>query len=374
MSIITNVEDIVATDDAQAHVAEPAQRLNVAREADENTVAMVAGQPFVDVPTDLYIPPEALEVFLETFEGPLDLLLYLIRRQNLDILQVQVSVITAQYMSYIELMQALQLELAGEYLLMAAMLAEIKSRMLLPRPESLEDEEDPRSELIRRLQEYEQIKSAAENLDEIPRLERDVFPAAANKPDLVKVLAEPDVDLRDVLFALSHVLRRAEMYTKHEVKFEPLSVRERMGNILSAVSERDGFIPFYELFVAEEGRLGVVVTFLAIMELVREALIEFVQNEAFAPIHVRVGSARTDGGVQFDESYDDQYGGPKAEEEAAFSNDVTEEGQPAEVLPITTDATDAAAAEQNVSPEQGGSANQDDHSFNASDASDKEDD
>ena len=148
MSIITNAEDIVATDDAQAHVAEPAQRLNVAREADENTVAMVAGQPFVDVPTDLYIPPEALEVFLETFEGPLDLLLYLIRRQNLDILQVQVSVITAQYMSYIELMQALQLELAGEYLLMAAMLAEIKSRMLLPRPESLEDEEDPRSELI----------------------------------------------------------------------------------------------------------------------------------------------------------------------------------------------------------------------------------
>ena len=205
MSIITNAEDIVATDDAQAHVAEPAQRLNVAREADENTVAMVAGQPFVDVPTDLYIPPEALEVFLETFEGPLDLLLYLIRRQNLDILQVRVSVITAQYMSYIELMQALQLELAGEYLLMAAMLAEIKSRMLLPRPESLEDEEDPRSELIRRLQEYEQIKSAAENLDEIPRLERDVFPAAANKPDLVKVLAEPDVDLRDVLFALSHV-------------------------------------------------------------------------------------------------------------------------------------------------------------------------
>ena len=201
-----------------------------------------------------------------------------------------------------------------------------------------------------------------------------MFPAAANKPDLVKVLAEPDVDLRDVLFALSHVLRRAEMYTKHEVKFEPLSVRERMGNILSAVSERDGFIPFYELFVAEEGRLGVVVTFLAIMELVREALIEFVQNEAFAPIHVRVGSARTDGGVQFDESYDDQYGGPKAEEEAAFTNDVTEGGQPAEVLPITTDASDAAAAEQNVSPEQGGSANQDDHSSNASDASDKEDD
>ncbi len=364
MAININAKDAVLEADPEAHVIEPAQRLNVAREADENTVAMVAGQPFIDLPTDLYIPPEALEVFLETFEGPLDLLLYLIRRQNLDILQVQVSVITAQYMSYIELMQALQLELVGEYLLMAAMLAEIKSRMLLPRPESLEDEEDPRSELIRRLQEYEQIKTAAENLDEIPRLERDVFPAAANKPDLVKMHAEPDVELRDVLFALSHVLRRAEMYTKHEVKFEPLSVRERMGNILSAVSERDGFIPFYELFVAEEGRLGVVVTFLAIMELVREALIEFVQNEAFAPIHVRVGSARTDGGVQFDESYDDQYGGPKAEKETAFTIDNGKEGQRVEVLPITTVE---AEVEQNSSPGLGGLVNKDGHWSNASD-------
>ena len=155
MPVNTTLEDAVPEENSAEHASEPAQRLNVAREADENTVAMVAGQPFVDVPTDLYIPPEALEVFLETFEGPLDLLLYLIRRQNLDILKVKVSVITAQYMSYIELMQALQLELAGEYLLMAAMLAEIKSRMLLPRPESLEDEEDPRSELIRRLQEYD---------------------------------------------------------------------------------------------------------------------------------------------------------------------------------------------------------------------------
>jgi segregation and condensation protein A len=260
-------------------------------------------------------------------------------------------------------MQALQLELAGEYLLMAAMLAEIKSRMLLPRPESLEDEEDPRSELIRRLQEYEQIKTAAENIDEIPRLERDIFPAAANKPDLVKMHAEPDVDLRDVLFALSHVLRRAEMYTKHEVKFEPLSVRERMGNILSAVSDRDGFIPFSELFTAEEGRLGVVVTFLAIMELVREALIEFVQNEAFAPIHVRVGTARTDGGVQFDESYDDQYGGPKAEkEEAVFT---TDEG--GEVLPMSSEAR----TEPDSGSAQEGFENQDEPS---SAASDKEND
>ena len=363
MSIGTNAEDTIATDSSEEVVVEPTQRLNVAREADENTLAMVAGQPFVDMPTDLYIPPEALEVFLETFEGPLDLLLYLIRRQNLDILQVQVSVITAQYMSYIDLMQALQLELVGEYLLMAAMLAEIKSRMLLPRPESLEDEEDPRSELIRRLQEYERIKSAAENLDEIPRLERDVFPAAANKPAMVKMLAEPDVDLRDVLFALSHVLLRAEMYSKHEVKFEPLSVRKRMGNILSAVSERDGFIPFYELFVAEEGRLGVVVTFLAIMELVREALIEFVQNEAFAPIHVRVGAARTDGGVQFDESYDDQYGGLKADEEAVYTNDECGESVSAEVLPIAAEVE----AEQNSSSQQGGSVNQGDNSSNASD-------
>lgn len=278
-------------DNAQPKVT----NLSAARAANEATIAWVAGEEIQQLPKDLYIPPEALEVFLETFEGPLDLLLYLIRRQNLDILQVKVSVITAQYMSYIELMQALELELAAEYLLMAAMLAEIKSRMLLPRPEEFDDEDDPRTELIRRLQEYEQIKTAAEDLNAVPRVERDVFIGAASKPKLVREHGEPNVDIREVLLSLAQVLSRAELFTKHEIKFEALSVRDRMGDILSQVSQRDGFIGFNELLKAEEGRLGVVVTFLAIMELIRESLVDFVQAEPFAPIHVRVGQNATQG-------------------------------------------------------------------------------
>jgi segregation and condensation protein A len=278
-------------DNAQPKVT----NLSAARAANEATIAWVAGEEIQQLPKDLYIPPEALEVFLETFEGPLDLLLYLIRRQNLDILQVKVSVITAQYMSYIELMQALELELVAEYLLMAAMLAEIKSRMLLPRPEEFGDEDDPRTELIRRLQEYEQIKTAAEDLNAVPRVERDVFVGAASKPKLVREHGEPNVDIREVLLSLAQVLSRAELFTKHEIKFEALSVRDRMGDVLSWVSQRDGFIGFNELFRAEEGRLGVVVTFLAIMELIRESLVDFVQAEPFAPIHVRVGQNATQG-------------------------------------------------------------------------------
>ena len=282
--------------------------LSAARAANQATIAWVAGEEIQQLPKDLYIPPEALEVFLETFEGPLDLLLYLIRRQNLDILQVKVSVITAQYMSYIELMQALKLELAAEYLLMAAMLAEIKSRMLLPRPEEFDDEDDPRTELIRRLQEYEQIKTAAEDLGELPRVERDVFIGAASKPKLVREHGEPDVDLREVLLSLAQVLRRAELFTKHEIKFEALSVRDRMGHILSRVKQGDGFIGFNELFRAEEGRIGVVVTFLAIMELIRESLVDFVQAEPFAPIHVRVRQNATQG-LGDTSDIDLQYGG-----------------------------------------------------------------
>ena len=282
--------------------------LSAARAANQATIAWVAGEEIQQLPKDLYIPPEALEVFLETFEGPLDLLLYLIRRQNLDILQVEVSVITAQYMSYIELMQALELELVAEYLLMAAMLAEIKSRMLLPRPEEFDDEDDPRTELIRRLQEYEQIKTAAEDLGELPRVERDVFIGAASKPKLVREHGEPDVDLREVLLSLAQVLRRAELFTKHEIKFEALSVRDRMGNILSRVKQGEGFIGFNELFRAEEGRIGVVVTFLAIMELIRESLVDFVQAEPFAPIHVRVRQNATQG-LGDTSDIDLQYGG-----------------------------------------------------------------
>ena len=294
--------------------------LSQARQEDQETIAWVAGESVKHLPTDLYIPPEALEVFLDTFEGPLDLLLYLIRRQNLNILDVKVAVITAQYMEYIELMQALELELAGEYLLMAAMLAEIKSRMLLPRPEADDEEDDPRAELIRRLQEYEQIKTGAERLDEVPRVERELFVAAANKPELVRQHADPDVDFREVLLAMSHVLRRAEMFTEHEIQLEPLSVRERMGNILNRVKQTSEFVPFQELFAVEEGRLGVVVTFLAIMELVRESLLEFQQAEAFAPIHVRAGTGAVRGGPLADfAAIDAQYSGQDASAEEDIS-------------------------------------------------------
>jgi segregation and condensation protein A len=294
--------------------------LSQARQEDQETIAWVAGESVKQLPTDLYIPPEALEVFLDTFEGPLDLLLYLIRRQNLNILDVKVAVITAQYMEYIELMQALELELAGEYLLMAAMLAEIKSRMLLPRPEADDEEDDPRAELIRRLQEYEQIKTGAERLDEVPRVERELFVAGANKPELVRQHADPDLDFREVLLAMAHVLRRAEMFTEHEIQLEPLSVRERMGNILNRVKQTSEFVPFQELFAVEEGRLGVVVTFLAIMELVRESLLEFQQAEAFAPIHVRAGTGAVQGGPLADfAAIDAQYSGQDASAEEDIS-------------------------------------------------------
>ena len=305
--------------EAHAGAAIPSH-LSQARQEDQETIAWVAGESVKQLPTDLYIPPEALEVFLDTFEGPLDLLLYLIRRQNLNILDVKVAVITAQYMEYIELMQALELELAGEYLLMAAMLAEIKSRMLLPRPEADDEEDDPRAELIRRLQEYEQIKTGAERLDEVPRVERELFVAGANKPELVRQHADPDVDFREVLLAMSHVLRRAEMFTEHEIQLEPLSVRERMGNILNRVKQTSEFVPFQELFAVEEGRLGVVVAFLAIMELVRESLLEFQQAEAFAPIHVRAGTGAVQGGPLADfAAIDAQYSGQDASAEEDIS-------------------------------------------------------
>ncbi|MEM7080659.1 MAG: ScpA family protein [Pseudomonadota bacterium] len=288
--------------------------LSSARAQNAQTIALVRGETVSELPTDLYIPPEALEVFLETFEGPLDLLLYLIRRQNLDILQVQVAVITEQYMRYIDLMHALQLELAGEYLVMAAMLAEIKSRMLLPRVETdEEDEGDPRAELIRRLQEYEQIKTAAEDLDALPRMERDTYEVAASKPQLVRQHADPEVDLKEVLLALSTVLNRAEMFASHAVQLEPLSVRDRMGNILHRARVTEEFIDFHSLFTLEEGRLGVVVSFLAIMELVREGLIEFVQAEPYAPIHIR----GVRGAVASAPVFDTNYGGESYDEDAA---------------------------------------------------------
>jgi len=265
-------------------------KLHLVRENEHEIVALVRGESVRELPTDLYIPPEALEVFLETFEGPLDLLLYLIRRENLDILEIKVADITEQYMAYIEIMHTMQLELAGEYLVMAAMLAEIKSRMLLPRPTGHDvEEDDPRAELIRRLQEYEQIKTAAERVDALPRLERDIFLARAARPELTRPRAEPDVDLRELLVALAQVLKRAEMFQHHAVRLEPLSVRERMSNILATINASADFVAFSALFRLDEGRMGVVVTFLALLELLREQLLEIVQSAAFAPIYVRAG-------------------------------------------------------------------------------------
>ena len=270
-------------------------RLDSARQRDNNVVALVGGKVLDQVPGDLYIPPEALEVFLEAFEGPLDLLLYLIRRQNLDILNIEVAVITEQYLRYIDLMKALKLDLAGEYLLMAAMLAEIKSRLLLPQPAIDEEEDDPRAELVRRLQEYEQAKKAAETLDELPRLERDLHAAHASKPELVKRHVQPDVDLRELMVAFADVLRRANLHQTHAVQLEGLSVRSRMSDVLARVNAAPGFVPFDALFDAREGRQGLVVTFLAVLELAREALLEMVQNAPFTPIYVRTPQAGGDG-------------------------------------------------------------------------------
>jgi segregation and condensation protein A len=250
-------------------------------------IAMVRGTPFTEIPKDLYIPPDALEVFLEAFEGPLDLLLYLIRRQNLDILDIPIAEITRQYIEYVELMKGLRLELAAEYLVMAAMLAEIKSRLLLPRPQGEEgEEEDPRAELIRRLQEYERFKKAAEDLDALPRMERDIFAAELDPPPRNGLRPQPAVSMKELLLALKDVLVRAEMFSHHHVQMEPLSVRERMSSILSTVSV-ERFTGFNVLFNPEEGKLGVVVTFLAVLELIKESLIEIVQTEPYGPIYVR---------------------------------------------------------------------------------------
>ncbi len=256
----------------------------------EMPFAIVDGEPVTELPQDLYIPPYALQVFLEAFEGPLDLLLYLIRRQNLDILDIPIAEITRQYIEYIDLMKELQLELAGEYLVMAAMLAEIKSRMLLPRPVVEENEEDdPRAELVRRLQEYERFKKAAENLEELPRLERDVHVVQAEAPERQLVTKLPDVTLKELMVALQQVLARAEMFSNLHVQREPLSVRQRMSEILTRIRGKQ-FTQFDRLFDVEEGRMGVAVTFIALLELLRESLIEVVQSEDFAPLHVRAAS------------------------------------------------------------------------------------
>lgn len=253
----------------------------------ETILAKINGEVLQNLPQDLYIPPDALEVFLETFEGPLDLLLYLIKRQNLDILNIPIAEITRQYMEYVEVMRELHIELAGEYLLMAAMLAEIKSRMLLPRPVDADaEEQDPRAELVRRLQEYERFKQAAIALDALPRAERDIFQVDPDTENLKFVKPLPQVQLRELLLALRDVFERVKLTAHHHIKPEVLSIRERMTIILNKI-KTDSFTVFGELFNAEEGRMGVVVTFIAILELLRQSMIEMVQSEPFAPIHIK---------------------------------------------------------------------------------------
>ncbi|MGO1069100.1 segregation and condensation protein A [Lysobacter sp. CA199] len=253
----------------------------------EMPLAVIHGQPVLQIPQDLYIPPDALEVILEAFEGPLDLLLYLIRRQNLDILDIPVAEITRQYVDYIQAMHEMRFELAAEYLVMAAILAEIKSRMLLPRAPNEEGiEEDPRAELVRRLQEYERFKKAAEDIDTLPRQDRDTVPVQAYVPDRASVKLPPPVELKEMLLALHDVFKRAELYTQHAIKRDALSVRQRMGELLTRMN--DGvFHRFESLFTVEEGRLGVVVTFLGLLTLAKEQLIEIVQEGPLAPIYVK---------------------------------------------------------------------------------------
>ena len=253
----------------------------------EMPLAMVRGQPVLQMPQDLYIPPDALEVILEAFEGPLDLLLYLIRRQNLDILDIPIAEITRQYIDYIDLMQDMRLELAAEYLVMAAILAEIKSRLLLPRPPQAETVEgDPRAELVRRLQEYERFKKAAADIEAMPRLERNFSVANAFVPDKNVIQLPPPVELRELLLALKDVLKRAELTGRHAIQREALSVRNRMSDVLTALGD-GGFHPFEQLFNVEEGRPGIIVTFLALLELAKEHLIEIMQSEPLARIYLK---------------------------------------------------------------------------------------
>ena len=282
---------VVSNPEPGAAVGAAALPLDPAPGQVEMPFAIVHGEPVTELPRDLYIPPQALEVFLEAFEGPLDLLLYLIRRQNLDILDIPLADITRQYMNYIELMQDLQLELAGEYMVMAATLAEIKSRMLLPRPPDAAggEELDPRAELVRRLQEYERFKRAAEGIDQLPRVDRDVHVASAELERRRPGRSLPEVTLQEMILAFREVVQRAEMFAHHHVQRERLSVRARMSDIVTRLGVGD-FVEFGRLFHAGEGRMGVTVTFVAILELVREGLIELVQAEPYGPLHVRAAA------------------------------------------------------------------------------------
>lgn len=250
-------------------------------------IAKVRGEALTVLPQDLYIPPDAMEVVLEAFEGPLDLLLYLIKKQNINILDIPVAEVTRQYIEYVDFIKGLSLELAAEYLVMAALLTEIKSRMLLPKVDDPSQEElDPRTELVRRLQIYEQFKQAAAALDELPRQGRDFFMVSADTSHLPQEKPQPVVDLKDLVFAFMEVMRRAELVAGHKIRREIYSVRDRMSQILIRVQEAE-FVVFTTLFTPHEGRLGVVVTFMAMLELLKDKVIEVVQVVPFGPIHLK---------------------------------------------------------------------------------------
>ncbi len=289
-----------------AVASEPDVLPNEAVDESDGPLVLLNGEPFNQLPQDLYIPPDALEVFLETFQGPLDLLLYLIKRQNLNILDIPIASITKQYMQYIAMMESMRFELVSEYLLMAAMLAEIKSRMLLPRPEEMVDEDDPRADLVRRLQEYERFKTASENLDNLPRLDRDNFVVQLEPPKVEVSTSPPAVSLRELLLAFSNVVERSGLTKHHEIAFEPLSVRERMSSLLDRLAN-GSYNNFVDLLHVEEGRSGVVVSFLAMLELIKEKLLDIQQNGAYAPIYIKLKTETVVSGNEFDDiDYDSQ--------------------------------------------------------------------
>ena len=297
---MTGTEAAIPEEDAQglaaAVVAEDAVAAdavaNVAEEAEEAHVAKIYGERLIQLPLDLYIPPDALSVFLDAFEGPLDLLLYLIRKQNLDVLDIAMAPLTRQYLEYVDAARAKNLELAADYLVMAAMLIEIKSRMLLPRPPSVKgEEEDPRAELVRRLLEYEQMKKAAQKLDELPQLGRDVM-AVSVWIERTVVERLPEVNAQDLAEAWRFLLRRAKLTAHHHVTRAELSVREHMTIILRKLKD-DGIREFTELFDTSRGTPLLVVTFIALLELAREKLVEVSQSECFAPIYVKLANAQS---------------------------------------------------------------------------------
>ena len=285
-----------ATDSLQTAVAQPIQQ--------ELPLAIVQGEEITVFPEDLYIPPDALEVILESFEGPLDLLLYLIRRQNLNILDIPIAEITTQYMAYVEVMRRQNLDLAAEYLVMAALLAEIKSRLLLPQRESVDDEEDPRAELIRRLQEYERFKQAAEDVEEMPRAERDFVPLAITPSISKKDIPLPDIQLDALLRVFNEVLSRLDLKVHHQIKREKISVRARMTQVLDRMMGKE-FVAFEELLIEGQGRLGVVVTFLAILELLKSRVIDLVQVDSYAPIYVKPVTASEENNDMTDSNLDE---------------------------------------------------------------------